>query len=101
MLQIKLYKYSYNVYNLIVKIYLGGGTVKIWKNKLHISIMAYLELMYTLFFKILNILYPIYIIYFLLTEANSPMLNISKIVSLISMSLVLSMATISEAIKNK
>ena len=71
------------------------------KNKLRISIMRYWELMYTLFFKILNILYQIYIIYFLFTDAKLPMLNISKIVSLISMSLLLSMVTISEAIKNK
>ncbi len=71
------------------------------KNKLHISIMRYWELMYTLFFKILNILYQIYIIYFLFTDAKLPMLNISKIVSLISMSLLLSMVTISESIKNK
>ena len=71
------------------------------KNKLRISIMAYLKLMYALFFRILDVLYTIYIIYFSFTASRLPMINVSKIVSLVAVSLLLSMEKVPEAIRNK
>ena len=71
------------------------------KKNIMLHINEFVELIYTVFFKLLHIVYTIYLIYYFFTDAKLPTLNSARLISVGLMLLYINTALLADAIKKK